>query len=403
VTQYPPPGQGPQGPQHQVPSSFGAPQQGQPTPPGYPPAPGYQVPQQPGYQAPQQPWGYPPPPGQQQPRAGKGRTIAIVAAVVVLGLVVGGFAAAQFLRPGQPVTAPTPAGSTSRPGQPTVPNVNAATSADAVRGYLEALAAGNAGAAIAYGQVTPPDTTFLTDAVLAEQRSRAAITEISVPALADPRASSVPASYRLGTSAVTATFAVRETGGTFKLRDSVATVDLTAARSPLVPMKLAGVTVTSGRVYLFPGVYPVTAGNRNFTYRSAAVTVRTPGSQSASGLTLTVSSAGTAAMVKAAGARLKSCLKKNEVRPKGCGFGVRVPTGVKLRTSSIDWRVSGSGSFKGIKPKLLSGGVGVAEAAKRIKIRFRAYDTRGGLWTGNANVSGVRATLFGSKVIASLY
>ena len=83
---------------------------------------------------------------------------------------------------------------------------------EAVKSYLDALAAGQAAVALALGKDQPTDTTFLTDAVLADSLKRAPITAITVSPPDDEYDNSIEASYKLGDQQVNETFTVQKTG-----------------------------------------------------------------------------------------------------------------------------------------------------------------------------------------------
>jgi hypothetical protein len=133
------------------------------------------------------------------------------------------------------------------------------------------------------------------------------------------------------------------------------------------------------------------------------VTVSDLDPRTPAGRAVTLSPAGRAAIIKATTAKYKSCLKQNSVAPKGCSIGVRMPTGVKLRTSTISWTTRGGAKWSRMKPKLFS--TSVAEAAAPAKVHFYARDARvsGRYWFKDVNITGVRALISGNRVIVSFY
>ena len=139
----------------------------------------------------------------------------------------------------------------------------ARTPADAVHGYLTAVAEGHAEDAIAYLAGPPADRTFLTDAVLARSHRLAPITDISV--LKDKYfLSPVKARFRVGDVVQTETFDLVQ-NGTYWFITSLPPVQLTDGLEPAamlgVPLEIDGVPLGRGlsEASLFPGQYQVTS------------------------------------------------------------------------------------------------------------------------------------------------
>jgi len=417
-----PQGQQPGQPQQPAP---GWPQQqpGQGWPPGQQPADWNQTPaafgQQPPYvaggqppygaggppQGPEQPWGYPPQPGQGEPRKPNRALIGIIAGVIGVALVGGTVYAVQNSNSSNPTPRPTVSlpGSSQVP-QPSVPqpSVPVAKPSDVVDSYLRALANGDATTALSLGATTiTGDTSLLSNAVLARSTAPQ-LTMISVPEVADPNATSVSATYALAGKPVSATFEVTNVGGQFRMVQVAAPVDISRLQRPLVPVKLAGVRPSGSTVYLFPGIYPVTAVNKYYSYGSAKVRVDDLDEQTPGAGTVSISSAGKAAIVRAVSAKYKWCLKQNSLKPSGCALWVRQPSGVTIRKSTIAYRTQSGAKWSRAKPKLL--GAGVVEAAARTRVRFDARSTDGRRWFANGlKVTGYRALIGSSKVTASFY
>lgn len=380
--QYGVPGQQPQNPQ------YGAP--GQSSPYGAP-----------GSGAPQQPWGYPPPPGQNQPRKPNRTVVGIVGGVVGVALIGGTVYAVQNANktgptPGPNTSVSNPASVPPSNGQPQ-PSVATQKASDVVSSYLRALGSGDAQTVLSLAATAPSDTTMLTDSVLA-RATAGKIADISVPEVANQNATTVPATYTLGGKSVTTTFAVKNVGGQFRMQQVAAEVDLTTLAR--VPVTLAGLRPAGNLVQLFPGVYPVAAANKYYSFGSANVSVAdlknlTPGSR-----TLALSSAGSSAINKAVSAKYKSCLKQNSLRPAGCAIWFRQPVGVKFRTSTISYRTSSGAKWSKAKKKLI--GTSIVEASAKTKVRFDVTATNGRRWFGTATIIGFRA-LIGTKVTVTFY
>ena len=369
----------------QPPAGWGQPQQGQPQ-----------------QGQPQQPWGYPPAPNQNQPRSSNKVLFGVIGGVVGLALIGGVGYAVQSANSTSPTTLPSVSVPASGPGSVPGPTVPTAKASDVVASYLRALGAGDATTVLSLAATQPTETTFLTNAVLAKATA-GKISNVNVPEVTDPNATSVDATYSLAGKPITTTFAVTNVGGQFRLAKVAADVDLTSLAR--VPVTVAGTRpdADSDQVQLFPGVYPVAAANKMYALGSSQVTVPDLEPSTPAGRTVTLSPAGRAAIIKATTAKYKSCLKQNSVAPKGCSIGVRMPTGVKLRTSTISWTTRGGAKWSRMKPKLLS--TSVAEAAAPAKVHFYARDARvsGRYWFKDVNITGVRALISGNRVIVSFY
>ena len=155
-----------------------------------------------------------------------GRRVAervfLVIGAIVLVLIILGVGAAVLLNrndtardPIYPTTSgPTSGGTAPTGGSSAPPTVVNSKADEAVKSYLEALAAGQAAVALALGKEQPTDTTFLTDAVLADSLKRAPITAITVSPPDDEYDNSIEASYKLGDQQVNETFTVQKSATT---------------------------------------------------------------------------------------------------------------------------------------------------------------------------------------------
>ena len=369
------PGSGQPGPAGVPPQ--GRPPQGQPTygqpgfaPPGYAGSPGPAgYPPQPG--GPSGP--YPPQPGQPfqasgplqpgQPPQKKGgaRVFLIIGAIVLTLIMLGVGAAMLFTRDNDtasdpvnpPVTGAPPGGSAPPGGTSAPPQVVNSKADEAVKSYLEALAAGQAGVALALGKDQPTDTTFLTDAVLADSLKRAPITAISVSPPDDEYDNSVEASYNLGDQQVNETFTVQKTGDNYLLYDIAQNVSVESIRSRTLPLLINGVSVQSDEVYLFPGSYLLTSGNEYASYGNGALVVKHPGDYpNAYELRPKLTKAGTDAFIDAAKAKLAACVKERKLRPAGCAFfNLREKQGQDIEEKTIKRTIDGD-PWSNAEPKL---------------------------------------------------
>ena len=131
---------------------------------------------------------------------------------------------------------------------------------DAVTAYLQALAAGDAVAALSYAADPAPTGPLLTNEVLANPSIVPQLTEIHVPVVDDQNVKSVSATYTLGSTAVNESFDVVKAGGTWKLSRAVKDIDLAFVVDGSVPVKINGVKVTEKSVAVLPGSYAFTTG-----------------------------------------------------------------------------------------------------------------------------------------------
>lgn len=346
---------------------------GAPSGPGYPGGPGASAgpggPVPPGYpvygQAPQ-PGG----PGQPPKKSGVPKVAIIIgaSAVALILIIVGAFA--LFNRSPEPVV--------GGGGGTTVPAPQATKASDAVKGYLDALAAGQAEAALAFGNDQPADKTFLTDAVLAESVKRAPITDIVVPEVADENAYQVSATYKIGGQAVNQSFSVRKEGDAFQLSDTTQDVSLGSVQSNTVPMLINGVKVTTEKVTLLPGSYAVTSGLTNINYGpKSTILIKSPQDYAPIELTPTLTKAGSAAFVKAAKSAMAKCVDEHALAPKGCPFGLRASSGQKVTASTIRWKLTGN-PWDNLKPRLDYQNPARAEASASMTFTFTAKGTQDG-------------------------
>ncbi|HYI52577.1 MAG TPA: hypothetical protein VEX57_01320 [Microlunatus sp.] len=333
-----PPGQPYGGP------GYSGPAYGQPTPSGpYPPygqggPPGPGGPQGPGGPGgpggPQQPYGaYNP--GGQPPK--KSKAVPIIIGAVVLALVVAAIGVGVALSRGgeEPVAGGGTGGTTS------APPAEAKKASDAVQGYLEALAAGDAQAALAFASTAPTDTTFLTNEVLAASNKTAAISAINVPEVDDEYAYRVAASFSMGKQAINTDFSVEKDGDAWKLRDVAADLDLQSKRAKTLPMLINGVNVETDKVLLFPGSYTFTSGNKNVDYgKSSTLIVKSPSEypDGLSDIQPTLTSAGDKAFTNAVEDSVKKCMKSKDLKNPGCPNNVTKVTGsVKPKEGTFEW------------------------------------------------------------------
>jgi hypothetical protein len=341
------------------------------------------------------------------PPRGRSRGL-IVLGVIALALVLVGVMTAVLVR-SRSAAAPSPspiqtsAGGPAPSATPSAPPAGSLAS-DAVAGYLNALAAGDADRALAYAVGSVPAGPFMTDKVLAESVKRAPITQINVPEVSDPLASTVTASYRIGKTPVTVNYGVQQVGGAWKLTAVYKTLDLGLVRIPSIPILLNGVKVTSDFVDVLPGSYAFTTESPLLTLGSKAVMVIRHPNDYANVLDLRVglSDAGRKTVVNLARQRYNACLKTRVPRPANCPFSWTNPQ-YRFRANAARWRQVGADPFA--KPE-----VTVLERSARVTIPLRVrisgpctFNGTSGTCTGNVTGTGVAAVQLDQKQLKAVW
>lgn len=249
----------------------------------------------------------------------------------------------------------------------------AGTPQEAVQGYLDALAGGHADDALAFGADLPPDTTFLTDAVLAATHKKSPITGVTVQPAAEGD-TSVKATYKIGGTAVSTSIPVVKLGQAWYVQNVTGSIDLTPLGS--VPAKVAGVDTRGAfTIDVFPGSYTVASTDPAVSLSKATVVVKNPGDTKKAKPKVAISDKGVKKIQAAAKKKLDSCLKQKALAPRGCGFGITLAQGSSIKTSSIKWTVS-TGNISAIKPTIASDGLPFSSAKTSLTLRFRANSTR---------------------------
>jgi hypothetical protein len=326
--------------------------------------PGQPVPPPPGFAGPGGPTG---PTG---PRRSRKVPILIGAGVLALILVVLVVVRA-FSSPDPAPVAPQDPGT-----DPSATQAPAAKASDAVAGFLQAVAGGDVAAASAYAATPVPDRALLTPAVLAASKKQAPLTAVDVPEVADASASSVPARYKIGSTAVTATYRVIKVGDAWKLRSIAAPVAVGSIRSSDVPMIVNGVKTSRSTLYLLPGAYTFTSGTPNFDYgkRSTLVVTDPADVPNVYALSPGVSSKGRSAAIAAAKKSWSSCLKSDGPKPGNCP-NRWTNSSFTFKSGTVTWTRKGSDPFK--KPTVISAGKHVGVRVK-VDLGIRGTCSSGG-------------------------
>lgn len=318
-------------------------------------------------------------------RQGSGRwlpaLIGVASGVFVLG-VLGAYL--TWGAGGNPMASPTP------------PATADATPHGAVRGYLQALSAADADAALGFALTPPADPTMLTDEVLAALMSESPITAIEVrEAGVEAVAQQVTAVYLLGNRAITAEFEVVRQNEVWRLETVAAEVALDLPLGEL-PLTLNGVPLATTTPSLFPGHYELATTASRYTVEESDFTVESPVAPPVVEASLGLSEEGRAEVIAAAETKLAACVKQRDLEPEDCGFSITSPKGTKLRPSTMRWSVHSGGELADLEVTLDH--PGSATAAVDIDIRGTVKGADGSRWQSSDQLTRMRADLTGDEV-----
>lgn len=191
----------------------------------------------------------------------------------------------------------------------------------AVKGYLEALQKGDIDGALSYGPVGGGSRVLLVPEALKASLAASPITNIKVVE-AGATASTIHASYQLGTQAVNADYKVeKKNDGNWQLASSTTTVRLEAKRSDRVPMIINGQKIgTVVELEFVPGTYTMSTGLPFLEYQTTTkITVNDLNyAKTISELPVDVTAEGKEALLRAAQASLSACLNYQRLSPTNC-------------------------------------------------------------------------------------
>lgn len=272
--------------------------------------------------------------------------------------------------------------------------VKASSAEAAVQGYLEALAAGDAGTALGYADSAPADTSLLTNEVLAASNATAPITDIKVTKPASDY-SPTPATYVLGDQPVTTEFYTTKVGGAWKLRTVTREVSLRGMNG--VSLTLNGAAVSSDSATLFPGAYTLAATNPYYTVAGGSFSVLSPEDYTSPNFELALSPTGLTTVRNAAQAKLASCVKQTSLAPKGCGFAIR---SAGSGATKAKWQISsGKNAMRSANFRLDYTDPTQAKAYTSVSLKVKGYNKAGKyVGYGNGYISSALADLSGKTV-----
>lgn len=204
---------------------------------------------------------------------------------------------------------------------------------DAVKGYLDALARGDAAAALSYSSDQPGSDQFLTDAILKKQIARWPISGVKI--LSDDSEHSlgfarVHVVAKFGENTSDVTMSVKKSGKSWKLEHAATKIEPlgTVDNDALKTLLFFGSPVGTAPVYVFPGYIDASSNNGNLAVKQKKLYLLD--GLSASGgyfndFDFALSDAGQSATMAAITAALSDCTKSTQLAPPNCPQRARDP------------------------------------------------------------------------------
>jgi len=259
-----------------------------------------------------QPYGMPVPP----PKKKSKTWLIVLICVLVLALIGGGGSYWYFVMRDDP-SKPVAAG-------------HAKTPQAAVRGYLQALAAGSANDALSFVSSVPGDGTFLNDGVLAASNAINPITNIVATQNAGgtKQNATVDATFNIGDTSADVQYSVEQVDKYYFVSNAFGSVKLDGLLDSGVDVNLNGVDVTtasSSQVPLFPGAYETAPANPLLVNTSnSTITVTDPNGMYAPTVTLGTAPDFQTQLATLTDQVLQSCLAEDAIYTS-CHFGTQDP------------------------------------------------------------------------------
>jgi hypothetical protein len=198
--------------------------------------------------------------------------------------------------------------------------------------YLQALASGDASAALALGGA-PADRSRLTDDVLRAQQRLAPISGIEV--LGTERGdygAVVRVRYRIGSQTVQDALTLDARGSGWRLVNTAVNVEVTDPTALRQPLALGVPIPASGELWVFPGVVTFGSADGNFAIAPAQAVYSGPNVPALASLHLAASDDGRSAAGAALVAALGPCLAAVSLAPPGCPQRLAAPAGLVAGT-----------------------------------------------------------------------
>jgi hypothetical protein len=261
----------------------------------------------------------------------------------------------------------------------------------AVQGFLEALAAGDAVRALQYSATQPGDTTFLTNEAFQKAMGQATITDINVKSasagmikcaeLSDENCL-IEATYKIAGDEVQVLTTVGKYGDIWKMNSVTNTLDgtLYAEAFEGFSVTLNGMPFDTSKSYeLLAGRYTFEVESEYFTPSDISFFLNWAGSTKDLPIpTMVLNDAGRQAATEATQQKLSSCLAIKELAPAGCEFSVTNTENIPLDYSTIEWSApTGWADIQGASWSLVPGDRLLYEAILTTKIEFAGADVDG--------------------------
>ncbi|MFZ1410576.1 MAG: hypothetical protein WAS07_03895 [Micropruina sp.] len=231
----------------------------------------------------------------------------------------------------------------TRPSEADLSPYKAKRPAEAVRGYLDGLAAANAATALGFGARPPVDATYLTDAVLVRAKELA---PLKIETVGDVEgvdgAATVPARVSFGDQAVDLSFVTTQTTAGWRVQTTTSLLDVSTVNDGM-QVVLNGVPVSSEATTLevFPGGYSFGDSAALVDLTTPEVTVAGLGTTVSTNLAPTLAATGEATLLRKAKAALKTCLAKKDHDPEGCPNTASLPVGATAVAKTVKWSLVG--------------------------------------------------------------
>lgn len=195
----------------------------------------------------------------------------------------------------------------------------------AVQGYLEALARGDAAAALSYSTDKPADTKLLTNEILAKQIAKWPITDIKIlSADGALRYGRVHVSAKFGDKTSDEEIVAKKTGKEWRIEHAAMKLDPTNAILNSEAMKtltVFGQSTGNSPVYVFPGWVDLGSTNPNLQAEPKnpfLLKELDRGSAHLSDVEFTLSAKGEKAVRQAVNAKLADCAASSQLSPRDC-------------------------------------------------------------------------------------
>lgn len=196
----------------------------------------------------------------------------------------------------------------------------------AVKGYLEALARGDAEAALSDGADQPASKELLTDDILKKQVEKMPISNVRI--LGDNASDAsgmgqVHVTVSFGDQSSDSTLAVKKADGRWKLDAAAVRLDFTrftATNQAMETLTAFGKPVGKSVAYVFPGWIDWGSSNKNISAKGKPVLLESLASSAGAAVlpTLSVSEAGRADIIAAVKQRLDTCAQSKSLMPEQC-------------------------------------------------------------------------------------